>query len=192
MLKMITELNPIQQYTSKNLSVISSIYQSKAFTKYAIYSLIAYIVMRNPKLGLLALNCNTASVIVFNYIRFFNPILYNGYKKMVKHEYNITETKFQAGDITFHIIPLSITIYSRRFWYNKLSCQTTISISMLSFLYELLWAYYYSNGINVCKAYNLPEEYNTLSNGQCKRLWFLIFICHNVTSIQKTTRYYLA
>ena len=176
----------VEKIRPKNLSVISSIYQSKAFTKYAVYSLIGYCVTRNPKMGLLALNCNSSAVVVFNYIRFFNPALYAIYKNKIKKQYEISEIKFQLGDIMFHVVPLSMSIYSRRYWYNKVSYRSTCLVSIASYLYQLAWAYYYSNGIDVSKAYDIPP--NTITNNQCKRLWFLIFLCHNLTTIQKTVR----
>lgn len=170
----------------KNLSVVSSIYQSKAFTKYAIYTLIGYCVTLNSKMGLLALNCNSSAVVVFNYIRFFNPVLYTIYKSNIKKQYEISEIKFQLGDIMFHVVPLSMSIYSRRHWYNKVSYKSTFLVSIASYLYQLAWAYYYSKGIDVSKVYEIPP--NTITNDQCKRLWFLIFLCHNLTTIQKTVR----
>ena len=181
-----TTYNKIDKTRPKNLSVISSIYQSKAFTKYAVYSLIGYCVTQNSKMGLLALNCNSSAVVVFNYIRFFNPALYAIYKNKIKKQYEISEIKFQLGDIMFHVVPLSMSIYSRRYWYNKVSYRSTCLVSIASYLYQLAWAYYYSNGIDVSKAYDIPP--NTITNNQCKRLWFLIFLCHNLTTIQKTVR----
>ena len=173
-------------HEQKNLSVISSIYQSKAFTKYAIYTLIGYYVTNNPKMGLITLNCNSSAFVIFNYIRFFNPELYNLYKDLLKKMYNINEFNFQMGDIMFHIIPLSISVYSRKNWYNKISYKSTIFISLGSYLYQIAWAYYYAQGIDVCKAYDIPS--GKITHNQCKRLWFLIFLCHNITSIQKTVR----
>ena len=85
------EGNYIKNYNSKNLSALSSIYQAKGFTKYAIYSAIAYQITKNPKAGLVALNTNTAAVIGFNYIRFFKPALYELYKKNVKKSCEISE-----------------------------------------------------------------------------------------------------
>ena len=169
-----------------NLSVLSSIYQSKAFTKYAIYTLIGYCVTKNPKMGLITLNCNSAAAVVFNYIRFFNPQLYNAYKTKVKKQYSITELYFQGGDILLHILPLSLAVYFRKDWYNRISYRSTVGISLGSYLYQLAWAYYYAEGINVCKVYGIQS--NKISNGQCKRLWFFIFLCHNITSIQKGVR----
>ena len=169
-----------------NLSVLSSVYQSKAFTKYAVYTLIGYCVTQNAKLGLVSLNCNSAAVVVFNYIRFFNPQLYTAYKDKTKKQYNIGEICFQGGDILFHIIPLSLSVYFRKNWYSRVSYRSTVAISIASYLYQLAWAYYYAEGINVCKAYDIPS--NKITNGQCKRLWFLIFLCHNITTIQKSVR----
>ena len=159
----ITKKN-IYKTLPKNLSVVSSIYQSKAFTKYAVYALIGYCVTQNSKMGLLALNCNSSAVVVFNYIRFFNPALYTIYKSKIKKQYEISEVKFQLGDIVFHIVPLSISIYSRRYWYNKVSYKSTCLVSIASYLYQLAWAYYYSNGIDVSKAYDLPP--NTITKNQ--------------------------
>ena len=170
----------------KNLSVISSIYQSKAFTKYAIYTLIGYFVTSNSKMGLIALNCNSSAFVIFNYIRFFNPELYNLYKAQLKKIWSINELNFQIGDIMFHIVPLSLSVYSRKNWYNKVSYKSTIIISLGSYLYQIAWAYYYAKGIDVCKAYDIPP--GKITKDQCKRLWFLIFLCHNITSIQKTSR----
>ncbi len=169
-----------------NLSVLSSIYQSKAFTKYAIYTLIGYCVTQNPKMGLITLNCNSAAVVVFNYIRFFNPQLYNAYKTKIKKQYSISELHFQGGDTLLHIIPLSLSVYFRKNWYSRVSYRSTVGISLGSYLYQLAWAYYYAEGINVCKAYDISP--NKITNGQCKRLWFLIFLCHNITTIQKSVR----
>ncbi len=169
-----------------NLSVLSSMYQSKAFTKYAVYTLIGYCVTKNPKMGLVALNCNSAAVVVFNYIRFFNPQLYNAYKNKIKKQYSANELYFQGGDILLHIIPLSLSVYFRKNWYNRVSYRSTLTISLGSYFYQLAWAYYYAAGINVCKAYDISSD--KITNGQCKRLWFLIFLCHNITSFQKTAR----
>ena len=173
-------------FKQKNLSVISSVYQSKAFTKYAIYTLIAYYVTSNPKMGLIALNCNSSAFVIFNYIRFFNPELYNLYKDQLKKKNNINEFNFQMGDIMFHIVPLSLSVYSRKNWYNKVSYRSNIIISLGSYLYQIAWAYYYARDIDVCKAYDIPP--GKITQNQCKRLWFLIFLCHNITSIQKTIR----
>ena len=103
---------------ANNLSVLSSIYHTKGFTKYAIYTAIAYGVTRNPKAGLLALNCNTAAFVVFNYIRFFNPELFGVYKESVKKKSNVGELTFQAGDLAVHVLPLCMVVASRKNWYN--------------------------------------------------------------------------
>ncbi len=173
---------------ANNLSVLSSIYHTKGFTKYAIYTAIAYGVTRNPKAGLLALNCNTAAFVVFNYIRFFNPELFGVYKESVKKKSNVGELTFQAGDLAVHVLPLCMVVASRKNWYSKLSFRSTVAVSIGSYLYQLAWAYHYANGINVCKAYDVPEDYNNISRAQGKRIWFLVFLCHNFTSIQKTVR----
>ena len=172
----------------RNLSVLSSIYHTKGFTKYAIYTAIAYGVTKNPKLGLLALNCNTAATVVFNYIRFFNPELFCIYKENTKRKSDINEFAFQVGDMVVHILPLCISVNSRKHWYDRVSYRSTVALSVASYLYQLAWAYHYANGINVCKVYGVPEEYNNMSHAQWKRLWFMVFLCHNVTSIQKTVR----
>ena len=176
---------------SQNLSVLSSVYHTKGFTKYAIYTVIAYGVTKNPKMGLLALNCNTAAAVVFNYVRFFNPELFRVYKDITKEKCHVGELMFQAGDLLVHILPLCLVVNSRKYWYDRVSYRATIAVSMGSYLYQLAWAYHYAKGINVCKAYGMPEEYNNMTRTQWKRLWFLVFLCHNVTAIQKTTRYYL-
>jgi len=178
----------IKSCSNKNLSVLSSIYQTKGFTKYAIYTAIAYQITKNPKVGLVALNTNTAAVIGFNYIRFFKPALYELYKKNVKKSCEISELTFQLGDILVHILPLCVSVYSRKYWYNKVSYRSTIAISIGSYAYQLAWAYHYAKGINVCKIYNIPDKQSNISELQWKRLWFLVFLAHNVTSVQKTVR----
>ena len=179
-------LDYIKNCNSKNLSALSSIYQAKGFTKYAIYSIIAYHITKNPKLGLIALNTNTAAVVGFNYIRFFNPTLYEIHKKNIKKNSQINEIIFQLGDILIHILPLCISINSRKDWYHKVSYRSTVALSIGSYIYQLAWAYHYANGINICKVYNIPEKHNNMTHSQWKRLWFIVFLSHNVTSIQKT------
>ena len=169
-------------------SLLSSVYQSKAFTKYAVYTALAYGVTRNPKVGLLALNCNTASTVMMNYVRFLNPVIYGRYKVISRKHYEMSELSFQAGDILVHILPLSLMVYSRKYWYHAISYRSTVTVSIASFLLTLAWAYHYSSGINVCKAYDVPEESSTISAAQWKRVWCAVFLCHNVTAIQKTVR----
>ena len=181
---------PTPEARSGDASLLSSVYQSKAFTKYALYTALAYGVTRNPKVGLLALNCNTASTVMMNYVRFLNPILYGRYKVIARKHYEMSELSFQAGDALVHTIPLSLMVYSRKHWYHAISYRSTAAVSAASFLLTLVWAYHYSNGMNVCRAYDIPEESNTLSAAQWRRVWCIIFLCHNVTTIQKTVRLY--
>ena len=172
-------------------SILASIYSSRTFTKYAVYSLLSYKAFKHPYLGVISFNCNTSAMILFNYVRFFFPDLFQQYKDTVERKYEITKYKFIMGDIIAHIIPFTLSMYWLPQWYYKIRKTPLFYVSTCSFLFQLGWAYYYSSGLDVSRVYDMENSDVKLTGHQCKRVWIIISICHYAVYLLRISKKYI-
>ena len=159
-------------------SVLSGIYSSKTYTKYAVYSLILFLTSKNKYMGAVSFNCNAAAFILFNYIRTGFPQLFNDYKNDILHKYEISSNSFNCCDFLFHTTPFLLSIYYLPSWYYEINNKMLMSISSATFVYELMWAYYYASGLDVSKVYDIEKSDKKLTGKDCRRVWLIILFCH--------------
>ena len=177
--------NAINILKNKNYNIISSIYTSKVFTKYALYNLLIYKITQNKYMGAVAFNCNSAAFLMFNYIRFVYPCVFKQYKEHVCKSCNIPSVLFNTTDFFLHTAPFMYMWYTKNIWLYNISSYKLILLSSLSYGYELSWAYYYANSIDVSKIYELDKININFTEKQCKQMWLVIAFFHYLSVIIK-------
>ncbi len=178
-------INFFNNIKNKNYHILNSIYTSKVFTKYALYNLLIYKITQNKYMGAVAFNCNSAAFLMFNYIRFIYPDIFNKYKKYICEKYNFTNKIFILTDFCLHTAPFTYIFYTRNNWLYDIPNSKLLLISTLSYSYELLWAYYYANGIDVSKIYEIDKINVQFSNNECKQMWIIIAFFHYLSFLIK-------
>jgi len=163
-------------------SLWTSIYRSKTFTKYSVYSLIAYAATNSPVLGAISFNCTLTALSLFNYIRIWFPDLFAEFMKINKERYGVTSKWFHLGDIITHGVPFALSIKWLPNWYPELSKTKLVGVSSLSLICQIGWAYFYASGMDVSAAYDMEKSDAKLTGRECKRIWIIIGACHFIIS----------
>ena len=163
-------------------SLWTSIYRSKTFTKYSVYSLLAYVATNSPVLGAISFNCTLTALSLFNYIRFWFPELFAEFMKINHERHGITTRWFHLGDIITHGVPFALSIKWLPNWYPELSGRKLLGVSTISLICQIGWAYFYASGMDVSSAYEMEKSDAKLTGKDCKRIWVIISACHFVIS----------
>ena len=159
-------------------SLWTSIYRSKTFTKYSVYSLLAYAATNSPILGAISFNCTLTALSLFNYIRFWFPDLFAEFMRINKEHHGITTRWFHLGDIITHGVPFALSIRWLPNWYPELSGRRLVGVSTISLICQIGWAYFYASGMDVSSAYEMEKSDAKLTGRDCKRIWIIIGACH--------------
>jgi len=161
----------------ENFNYIKKLVKFKGpFTFYAWILFFIYQYTKNKNIGLVAFNCNLATLVGFEAFRFKHNHIANIYINNIQDDYKISRITFNILDFFVHATPLLILIKQKNNWNSK-SHKKTFIISLLSFFFEYLWAINSSGSINVLKVY-LNKNSMIINQSELNKLWSLVFCSH--------------